>query len=141
MSGINTGKVIVGGLVAGVALNAVDFASGILLASDFAANTTRLGLDPGTLEAPATIGTWVAVDFIMGLILVFLYAAIRPRFGAGPKTATIAGIIIWLAVGIIVFGFATMGMIDMPLYWKTTIISLVNVVIAANVGAWLYKEA
>ena len=138
---INTGKVLAGGLGAGVVLNVMDFVANMLMTSDFAENASRLGLDAATMQAAGTVATWVVIDLLMGLVLVFVYAAIRPRFGAGPKTAVLAGSIIWFAVSIIVFGFATMGMIDMPLYWKSTFISLVNVLVGVTVGAWIYRES
>jgi len=84
--------------------------------------------------------TWIGIDLLLGLVLVFLYAAIRPRFGPGPKTASLAGGTLWFAVSLIVFGFAMMGMIAMPLFWKTTLVSLVNVLVGVNVGAWMYRE-
>ena len=141
MSGINTGRVVAGGLVAGVVLNIIDFVANLVLASDFAANTARLNLDPATAQAPAAMVTWIVIDLLLGLVLVFTYAAMRPRFGAGSKTAIVAGGTIWFAISLIVFGFSTIGMIDMPLYWKATFISLLNVLIAANLGASIYKEA
>ena len=98
MSGINTWKVVTGGLLAGVVFNVIDFLiNGFLMAQDFAANTARLGLDPATQTAPDVITTWVIVDFIFGFAAVFIYAAIRPRFGPGVKTALIAGVLLWIA--------------------------------------------
>lgn len=141
MSGINTGKVITGGLAAGVVMNVIDFLANMLLASDFAANTARLGLDPAVAESTTAMATWVVVDLLMGVVVVFLYAAMRPRFGAGPRTASVSGIMIWLPVSLVLYGFATMGMLDAPVYWKATAISLLNALVSANVGGWLYKEA
>ena len=70
MSQINTGKVIAGGLVAGVVFNLIDFViNGFLLKADFAANATRLGLDAASQETPAVIATWIIVDFIFGLVV------------------------------------------------------------------------
>ena len=58
MSSINAGKVIAGGLVAGVVLNALDFANNYLLVGDdFRANSTRLGLDPAALESTTAIAS------------------------------------------------------------------------------------
>jgi hypothetical protein len=141
MSGINTGKVITGGLVAGIVMNVLDFAGNYVMRADFMANTTRLGLDPASMESTSAIATWVVIDLLMGITIIFAYAAIRPRFGAGPKTATIAALVMWFGVGLILFGMASMGMLDMPLFWKATAISLVNLIVSANAGAALYKEA
>jgi hypothetical protein len=118
----------------------MDFVGNTLLADDFSANAARLGLDAAAMEAPRTIATWVVVDFLMGILVVFTYAAIRPRFGGGPKTAVLGGAVIWLAVSLVLYGFSVMGMMDMPLYWKATAISLVNVLVGSVVGGWIYKE-
>lgn len=142
MSSINTGKVISGGLVAGVVFNVLDFANNALLVgADFAANSTRLGLDPAALESPAAIATWVIIDFLFGILVVWTYAAIRPRFGPGPKTAVLAGLVPFIAVSLVIFGLTQGGLFTMALYWKQTIISFFIVSIGAVAGAWVYKEA
>jgi hypothetical protein len=142
MPGINTGKVITGGLLAGLVFNALDFLNNTLfLAQDFAANSTRLGLDPATLDGPAVIGTFVVVDFVLGLLVVFNYAAMRPRFGPGPRTAIIAGLVPYVAVTAILFGFSKLGLIAMPTYLKASVFSLITVLIGSVVGAWAYKES
>ena len=142
MSGINTGKVITGGLVAGVVLNALDFLNNyFLLGPDFTANMTRLGLDPAVLESPTGIATWVVVDFILGLLVVWTYAAIRPRFGPGPKTAVFAAIVPWLAIASIMTGLTVGGVFPMALHVKMVIISLVFASIGSIAGAKFYQEA
>ncbi len=142
MSSINTGKVLTGGLLAGVVLNVLDFANNYLLVgADFEANATRLGLDPAAAMSPTGIATWVIIDFLYGILIVWTYAAIRPRFGAGPKTAIYAGLVPWLAIAMIIFGFTQGGMFPMALYVKQVIISLIITCVGAVAGAWAYKEA
>src|SRR5262245_53070237 len=110
MAGINTGKVVAGGLLAGVVFNAIDFLiNGMLMMEEFNANVVRLGLDPASQQTPAVMATWIIVDFIFGLVVVFTYAAIRPRFGPGVKTACIAGLVMWLPTTSLVLGFAQSG--------------------------------
>ena len=142
MSSINTGKVIAGGLLAGVVLNVLDFANNALVVgADFTANATRLGLDPATLQAPAAIATWVVIDFLFGILLVWTYAAIRPRFGAGPKTAVLAALIPFIGISLILFGLTQGGLFTTALYVKQTVIAFFIVSIASVAGAWTYKEA
>jgi hypothetical protein len=142
MPGINTGKVIAGGLLAGVVLNALDFVNNaFIVAEDFKANATRLGLDAAAAEAPATIATWIVIDFLLGILIVWTYAAIRPRFGPGPRTAIFAGLIPYFAICFIIFGFATVGMFPMALFWKMAVIGLIITSAGAVAGAWAYKEA
>ena len=142
MPGINTGKVITGGLLAGLVLNVLDFANNALfLGEEFRANAIRLGLDPAAAETPAAIATWVIIDFLLGVLIVFTYAAIRPRFGPGPRTAIIAGLVPYLAIGLVLFGFMTGGLLTSAGYFKALVFSLITTIVGAVVGAWAYKEA
>ena len=141
MSGINTTKVVAGGLLAGVVFNIIDFLiNGFLMVDDFAANAARLGLDPATQTTPDVITTWVIVDFILGLTVVYIYAAIRPRFGPGVKTALIAGVLLWLAPTALMLGFAKSSILTMGIWGKMLIPTLINACAGSVAGAWAYKE-
>lgn len=142
MSNINAGKVVAGGLVAGLVLNILDFANNYLVVgADFMANATRLGLDPATMETPAGMATWVIIDFLMGILLVWTYASIRPRFGPGPKTAIYAGLIPYFAINLIMFGLAKGGLFPMALYVKMAVAQLIIISLGSIAGAWAYKES
>lgn len=139
---INSGKVVAGGLLAGLVLNVGDFLiNGVLMAADHAAAMSRLGLDPAAMETPSVALSWIAVDFLFGLLIVWTYAAIRPRFGPGPKTAVLAAFPLFAAATLILYGFTAMGMFTFGVFFKGTIYSAVNVLIGGIVGAWAYKEA
>ena len=138
---INTGKVVAGGLVAGVVANAIDFVTNTyVLGADMQAWAASHNIDPATLTSGAVAGTWVVVDFIYGLLLVFTYAAIRPRFGPGVRTAIIAGLAVLLSPTIVLFGFTQMGMLTMPMFVKGTIGAIVATLAASVAGAAIYKE-
>ena len=142
MSSINTGKVIAGGLLAGVVFNILDFANNYLVGgADFRANATRLGLDPAAAESPAGIATWVVIDFLIGILVVWTYAAIRPRFGAGVKTAIYAGLVPYLGITLVIFGLTQGGLFPMALFVKMSLISLVITSAGAVAGAWAYRES
>jgi hypothetical protein len=142
MNGINGGKVVAGGLLAGLVYNILDFVNNtMVVAEDFRANAMRLGLDPATMESPAGIATWVVIDFLIGILVVWTYAAIRPRLGPGPKTAVIAGLVPYLGITFIMFGLAMGGLLPLALWAKMTVISLVITSVGAVAGAWAYKEA
>jgi hypothetical protein len=139
MSNINTGRVVLGGLLAGLVLNIGEYVlNGVVLASqmkDFMA--THKFLEPANFIAIA-----VGLTFVLGIAIVLTYALIRPRLGPGVKTAVTAGLISWFAVyvytGIIngvLFGL-TMKLIGMSIVW-----GLVEYALAAIVGAWVYTEA
>ena len=141
MAGINTGRVILGGLVAGAVANVVDMTTGYLfMMKDMEANAQRLNLDPHAMETMAGALPWIAVDFVYGLLIVWTYAAIRPRFGPGPKTALYAGFVLYLAVTVVLFGFHTMGFFTPEVFIKSAMWAIVSTVLASLAGAALYKE-
>ena len=83
MTRINIGRVILGGIVAGIVANAGDFViNTYLIPDDMTQLAQRLGLDKAKVDG--SMSTWIVVDFAWGLLLAFTYAAIRPRFGPGP---------------------------------------------------------
>ncbi len=139
MSRINLGRVLIGGLVAGVVANVFDFVFNTYLLVDESADmASRLNLNSARVQASLT--TWIVVDFVWGLLLVFTYAAIRPRFGPGPKTAAIGGITIWLAVTVTFAGLMSMGVFTQAAYLKSSVLYLVSAIAASLAGAALYKE-
>ena len=141
MASINLGRVVAGGLVAGVVANAIDFVSNTyVLASDIAAWAPTRNLDPAAMNSGPVAATWIVVDFIFGLLLVSTYAAMRPRLGAGPKTAVLAGLALWGAITLVLFGFTQMGVFSMALFVKGSIAALINTLAASVAGAAVYKE-
>jgi len=95
---INTSKVVVGGLVAGVVMNVFGFlVNGMLLGKRMEAEMLAVAptLQGKGMGGGAMTGR-VLTQFAVGLLLVWLYAAIRPRFGPGMKTATYAALVVWL---------------------------------------------
>jgi hypothetical protein len=142
MASINTGKVVAGGLVAGLVANAFDFVTNTyILGPDWQALATAHNMDPAAVTSPAVAGTWIAIDFAFGILLVLTYAAIRPRFGAGAKTAIYAGLMVYLAPTLVLFGFTMMGLLTMTLFVKGSLASIVSTLVPSVVGAAIYKEA
>ena len=142
MASINTGKVIVGGLVAGVVANAIDFVTNMyVLAPDYAELAKAHNMDPAAFNTPAVAVTWIVADFVFGLLLVWTYAAMRPRFGPGVSTAILAGLPIFLAPTVVIFGFTVMGMFTMTLFVKGTIGAILSTFAAAIAGAAVYTES
>jgi len=76
MSKINWGRVIGGGLLAGLVINVVEFlVNGLWLAADWGAAMKALGMsgEYGTAQV-VVFNLW---GFAMGIFAVWLYAAIR----------------------------------------------------------------
>ena len=141
MSAVNTGKVLVGGVLAGLVYNAFDIVTGLVLMGDeFRANAQRLGLDPAAAESGTAMAVWITIDFLLGLLVVWTYAAIRPRFGPGPRTAVLAALVPWVAISLIMFGMTHSGMITTSIWTKMTAITLISMSVGAILGAWAYHE-
>ncbi|HVH67315.1 MAG TPA: hypothetical protein VM716_05560 [Gemmatimonadales bacterium] len=140
MGKINWGRVVAGGLLAGVVLNIIDFLTyGVWLKPDLAAAMTALGKQPSAIDS--AIPLFVALDFVYGIGLLWLYAAIRPRYGPGVKTAVIAGVAVWFFIGLLrAIGDAPMGFMPQRVTVITTIVMLVEYGVAGAVGAYVYKE-
>src|SRR5262249_25853854 len=85
MTNINLGRVLLGGLVAGLIICAGQFVlNGIVLTSQWTAVMESIHRP---VVGPSQIILFNILAFVEGIAAVWIYAAIRPRFGAGPKTA------------------------------------------------------
>ncbi len=139
MSNINVGRVIGGGLVAGVVYNAGEAFLNLVILKDAAdAMVKRLSIPPVGDEfiMKATL-----MMFVVGVINVFLYAAMRPRFGPGPKTAVLAGLAIWFLSFVYLSVMMTwMGVFEMGPTITGLAFELVEAILASLAGAWIYKE-
>ena len=143
MASINTGKVIVGGLAAGVVMNVIDLVSNMYILGDrMKADMDRLNPVLWTnMNDMSKMPMFIAVDLVLGIMLVWLYAAIRPRFGAGAGTAMKAGFFFWLFGSAIFFYLYEAGMYSAGTFVYSGCLSLVNMLASAWVGGMLYKEA
>jgi hypothetical protein len=138
MKGINLGRVILGGLLAGVIFNISEFLlNEKVMKRDMETAMKALG-KPAELSSSA-LAVWIIFGFVMGFLCVWLYAVGRPRFGAGAGTAARAGIFFWVLTGFLPqIAMWNMGLFPisvLALAW-----TLVEAMVATVAGAWLYKE-
>jgi hypothetical protein len=139
---INTPKVLIGGLAAGVVMNVIDFVSySYILGARMKAESDAFkpGLADQMMSSSSMIST-IVMDLVLGILLVWTYAAIRPRFGPGFKTAVYAAVLFWVLAGIFLSGYMHMGMMSSGLWWTFAFMGLVNFLLSAWVGARLYSE-
>jgi len=139
---INTGKVLVGGVVAGVVMNAVDFVTNMFIVGERMKAETD-AFKPGLSDQMMSTNTmisYIVMDFALGIALVWTYAAIRPRFGPGIKTASYAAILFWILAGIFLSGYLHMGMMSTGLWFTFALLGLVNFLLSAWAGAKFYTE-
>jgi hypothetical protein len=139
---INTQKVVVGGIVAGVVMIVIDFISNMfILGARMKAESDAFkpGLADQMMQGPAII-TNVVMSLILGIALVWTYAAIRPRFGPGLKTATYVAVLFWILASIFYSGYMHMGMMSAGLWWSFAFVGLINFLLSAWAGARVYSE-
>ncbi len=139
MGKINVGRVVLGGLLAGLVINVGESILGLVVAAE----RMELAYRELNLQPPAgnTIGVFIVLGFLLGILVVWLYAAIRPRFGASAKTAVLAGFFVWLFAWLwpsIVDGL--MGLFDTDLIVFAIVWGLFEILAASVAGAWVYRE-
>ena len=139
MAKINMGRVILGGLVAGLVLNIGEFILNEPILGD------RLTAAMTTLNREAIGGSAIAIfmvaAFLLGIAMIWTYAAIRPRLGAGPRTAVCAGLLVWFFSYLYpAAGFMAMDLFPANLLLIGVVWGSVELPIAAVAGAWLYQE-
>lgn len=139
MGRIDIGRVLLGGIVAGVIIVIGDMIANLwLFVEQNEAIMERIDMvEPGAPQ----IAFFVVLGLVVGITMIWLYAAIRPRYGPGPGTAVCAGLftwalfflfpmLMWTAVGVVSVG-ATVGF---------AVWGAVELVVAALAGAMLYQE-
>jgi hypothetical protein len=141
MGRINWGRVLLGGIVAGLVLNVSEYIlNDVVLREDMQAAMAALGRSGP--DAGGNVAVWVLYGFVVGIAAVWLYAAIRPRFGPGAGTAVLAGFAVWVldyllgTVAMLNLGLFPRGLLMIGLIW-----GLVEILIATVAGAWVYREA
>ena len=140
MGKINLGRVILGGLVAGIVSDILGFlVDGVLLAPRWNEGMTELG----HTDFSSSMLIWFNVlGIVTGIVLIWIYVAIRPRFGAGVHTAIYAGVAVWIA-GVLIPNLSFMWVAQLfsrHLTVYTTAGGLVEIVVGTIAGAALYKE-
>ena len=141
MGKINVGRLFLGGLVAGIAIDLLDYpVDGIWLATAWANGLRSLG--HGNFSSTQIV-LFNVIGLLTGFAAIWVYAGIRPRFGPGVKTAICAGLAVWF-IGVLLpnvgFMYVT-GLFSKHLTMWTTLGGLVEVVVATICGASVYKEA
>jgi hypothetical protein len=141
MSKINTGKVAVAGLVAGLVINVVDYVVNVpILGKQWADATGALGIKLDQVNLQSAVG-WIAMDLIAGFFTAWLYAAIRPRFGPGAGTGLRAGVVTWFIMHVALGSLVWNGLYPLSLIVAMTAGALVAMLAGGWVAGRLYSEA
>jgi hypothetical protein len=142
MENIKWGRVIAGGLLAGLVMNVGEaILHGALLAPAAAEAYLALGRTPPT--DPAYLASLIVLTFAQGVVAVWLYAGIRPRYGPGPRAAIYGGLAVWFlsavyAAAYLHSGFA--GILPARVVWLPVGWELVEFPLATIAGAAIYRE-
>ena len=140
MAKINTGRVIQGGLLAGLVINLVCFLNQAFVIGHKLMAAQQAGKflqQPRFPFAPA----WVIAMFLLGLELVWLYAAVRPRFGPGPRTALTLGLVVGLLSALPDnLANAAWGLSGRYLPFMWAVERVVACALGTLAGAWWYRE-
>ena len=137
---INMGRVILGGLLAGLIINISEFLLNMLVLAQPMAEALK-GLNREMPMDSGAMTFYILLGFAQGWIATWLYAAIRPRYGAGPMTAICAGLTVWALASL----FASAAMMPMHLFPRRLLMygmlwELFELPIATLAGAWIYRE-
>ncbi len=82
----------------------------------------------------------LTLNLAAGIWAIWLYAAIRPRYGPGAKTAAVAGFAWWVVITLADATWGSFGLVPIKALLPLSAVSLPEMILAALVGAWLYKE-
>jgi hypothetical protein len=141
MGKINIGRLILGGIVAGIVGDVLGYlVDGVLLAQKW--SDEMLALNKSEFSTTQLI-EFNLIGLVFGVLSVWIYVSMRSRFGAGLKTAIYAGVTAW-AIGTLLPNASFMCVADLfskHLTLYTTLGGLVEVVVGTIAGAALYKEA
>jgi hypothetical protein len=122
---------MVGGLVAGLVVNAFEYGGHRVVLDDAWTSAFRaLG------KTPTGWSIFIPSNFVVGLLMVWLYARLRPRYGAGPKTALRSGLAAWVVP---MLALMPMDLFPNSLLAIVIALGLVDANLAVLLGAWLYK--
>lgn len=139
MGNINVGRVLLGGLLAGLVVNIGETVLNLFVVAQGMEEVLKARNLPPV--GGGAITGFVLLAFLLGIATVWLYAAIRPRFGAGVGTAIIAGLAVWFfaylygGLGQELIGLVPAGLTVVTLLW-----GLGEIVLGAIAGGWVYRE-
>jgi len=131
----NIKSLILGGVVAGLLINAVEYLiHGVLLNPQWIAAFAALG------KTPTGWTTFIPSNFLVGIIGIWVYTKFRPNYGPGPKTALRAALSIWIVFWVIpMMALQPMDLFPNMLVFTTIIVGLLDSIPAILLGAWIYR--
>jgi hypothetical protein len=140
VSKISAGKLVAGGILAGVVMNICDYvANNFILAADWEHIARIRNVDMADMASTTALVTAIVGDFVLGFLVVWTYAAIRPRLGRGATTALIAGFMVWLSEVLLMVSYAA-TLFTWDVVFRSGLLLLVTALAGALAGGWVYAE-
>jgi len=141
MGKINLGRVVLGGLAAGIIIDICEgFLNGMILKRQWAETFAALGKSQTmSVKQIAAFNLW---GIAAGIIIVWLYASLRPRYGAGPRTAMLAGLTAWALASVLATAVPVFFHIyPVGLGLASVAMEGVEMILAGLAGGAIYKES
>ena len=140
MKQVNVGRIILGGVVAALIINAIEWViNGVVLKADWEA--AMQSLNRPTEVSGFAIAVYNIIGLLEGIIGVWLYAAISGRYGSGPITRAKAGLVTWTLVSLIPnLGLLPSHLLPGRLMMFTSVVDFVAILLGITMGAILYRE-
>lgn len=148
MGRMNWSRILFGGLIAGMVINAIEyFLRTLVLQRAWSALTPAPATDSSTTvhvvtTSPAVKFVVLALcSFLVGATAVWIYAAIRPRFAGAAKAVISAAVAVWIP------GYCTalaaalvLGILPAGIVFPMMATGLVALGIGVALGGWLYRD-
>jgi len=139
MQSIRWWRVLGGGFLAALVLVLVEGVASQVYLGELTRILAEHELDLG-MDTRGTVAG-LGMSFVAGCGTVWLYAAILPRYGAGIRPGLIAGLgmwVLWFVPSTV--SWSVLGILPGWMAAYELAVALVAIVIAALVGAWVYRE-
>ena len=133
---VNWRRIILGGMIAGVIINAIEYcAHAILLRDAWTAAFNALG------KNPTGWSTFIPANFLVGIFGVWGYALLCKRYGPGLKTAVRTALALWVIFWVIpIMGLQPLDLFPNNLLFSVIAIGLLDSMLGIVMGAAIYKE-
>jgi len=138
---MNTTRVILAGLLAGLLLNVGEAAlHGVVLADATAAAITALGRT--ATSSNAGLGSLIGITFVQGVLGIMLVALLMSRGATRLVAAVLAGLALWASSGVysaVYLGAGLPNVMPANVVWWPVVWELVEYPLAIFIGAFALR--
>ena len=141
MKKINLGRLVLAGLVAGLAFIFVEIIVEGFLHFVFRISEAKFYLEAFEMRKSGIVFHILnlGILFVICILIMWVYAAIRPRFSSRGKTAVVASLIFWLFAFLFTANHVNLGIFP-PISFISMAFNLIELPAAVIVGSAVYRE-